>query len=379
MSDANNPSMRASIGFSEEQAQLLDIATSFCRDKSPIANVRNLIDDELGYNPAIWQEIAELGWLGIALPEEYGGIGLTLAEVVPISEQMGRTMLATPFASTTLAAQALLAGGSEEQKSTWLPKIIEGSIATFASCEDHADWNLENITATAEFSADAVKLSGTKYLVVDAASADIILATVCYEGRPAIAIIERGELPDGALCREKIIDETRRSYALSLDNIRISAEAMFPMDTISACLKHIELTGSLLLAAESCGGAQSVIEYTVDYLKTRKQFGKIIGSYQALKHPIVDAHVAYEKARSHLYSAAYSFSQQGEGEIATRMAKAEANQAFAYAADRAIQFHGGFGFTYDCDAQLYRRRAIWAEALFGSASYHRHKLADLMF
>ena len=379
MSDADNPSTRASIGFSEEQAQLLDIATNFCRDKSPIASVRNLIDDELGFNPAIWKEIAELGWLGIALPEEYGGIGLGLAEVVPIAEQMGRTMLATPFASSTLAGQALLVGGSEEQKSYWLPKIVEGAVATLATCEEHADWNLENITATATLNGDAIALAGTKYLVVDAASADVILATVYYDGRSAIAIIQRKDIPEGALRREKIIDETRRSYALSLDGINVSADALFPADTVTACLKYVELTGSLLLAAESCGGAHSVIEYTVDYLKTRKQFGKIIGSYQALKHPIVDAHVAYEKARSHLYSAAYTFDQQGEGEMATRMAKAEANEAFTFAADRAIQFHGGFGFTYDCDAQLYRRRAIWSEALFGSASYHRNKLADLMF
>jgi alkylation response protein AidB-like acyl-CoA dehydrogenase len=125
----------------------------------------------------------------------------------------------------------------------------------------------------------------------------------------------------------------------------------------------------LLAAAEMCGGTYSVVDYTLDYLKTRKQFGKLIGGYQSLKHTMVDAHMGYERARAHLYSAAFLFGQQGEGEVAVRMAKAEAEEAFAFAADRAIQFHGGYGFTYDCDAQLYRRprdlerRALWRCAL----------------
>ncbi|GIR10230.1 MAG: hypothetical protein CM15mP21_4920 [Hyphomicrobiales bacterium] len=132
---------------------------------------------------------------------------------------------------------------------------------------------------------------------------------------------------------------------------------------VADTLAHIELAASLLAAAEMCGGTYSVIDYTLDYLKTRKQFGKLIGGYQSLKHTMVDAHMGYERARAHLYSAAFLFGQQGEGEIPVRMAKAEAEEAFAFAADRAIQFHGGYGFTYDCDAQLYRRRAIWNAAL----------------
>ena len=145
-----------------------------------------------------------------------------------------------------------------------------------------------------------------------------------------------------------------------------------------AALQHIHLTANLLQSAEMCGGTQAVIDYTLDYLKTRVQFGALIGSYQALKHPTVDAYVAYEQARSHLYSAAHCFGEQGVGEIATRMAKAQADAAMSFAADRAIQFHGGFGFTYDCDAQLYRRRAIWHASQYGDGAYHKQKLADLL-
>ena len=161
--------------------------------------------------------------------------------------------------------------------------------------------------------------------------------------------------------------------------MELDEAALMPLDMASDTLAHIEQTASLLWAADMCGGTFACIEYTLDYLKTRKQFGKLIGSYQSLKHTIVDAHQAYEKARSHLYSAAHVFGAQGEGEMAVHMAKAEAGSAYSFAADRAIQFHGGFGFTYDCDAQLYRRRAIMGCALHGDARYHRRKIADLMF
>ena len=159
----------------------------------------------------------------------------------------------------------------------------------------------------------------------------------------------------------------------------LDEDHLLPMEMAADTLAHIEQVASLLLAADMYGGAFSCIDYTLDYLKTRKQFGKLIGSYQSLKHTMVDAHQLYEKARSHLYSAAHVFGEQGEGEMAVNMAKAEAGEAFSFAADRAIQFHGGFGFTYDCDAQLYRRRAIMGCALHGDTRYHRRKIAELMF
>ena len=160
--------------------------------------------------------------------------------------------------------------------------------------------------------------------------------------------------------------------------VSVPLNALLEPSLSNATLQRIELAGSLLTTAEMSGGGASCINYTVSYLNSRKQFGKLIGSYQALKHPIVDAHVGIEQARSHLYAAAHTFERGEKGEIAVRMAKAQAGPALAYAADRAIQFHGGFGFTYECDAQLYRRRALWCENQFGDALYHRKKLADLI-
>ena len=367
------------IGTTEEQIELMDVATNFCRDKSPIEKVRALIDDDLGYDPDVWKEIGELGWLAIAIPEEHGGVGLSMAEVVPIAEQMGRNLLSTPFGSTTLAAQVLLAGGSEAQQAKWLPKIAEGTAATTALLEDNGDWNLTNIEASGKIDGDGVVLSGKKLFVTWADNAELIIISIKVDGDIRFALIERSAIGDGALRRESIIDETARSYELTLDGINIPADALFDADRTRETIEKIELVGSLIHAAEMTGGTQAVIDYTVEYLNTRKQFDKVIGSFQALKHPTVDNYVEYEKARTHLYSAAHCFGDQGRGEVAVHMAASQAHSSYSHASDRAIQFHGAFGFTHDCDAQLYRRQAIFKGALIGDAAYHRDKLSGLLF
>lgn len=368
------------IGFSEDQATLLEVATDFCQRRAPVATVRRLMEDEPGHDPAVWAELGDLGWLGVAIPEAFGGSGLGLAEVVPLVEQMGRRLMAGPFVSTTLAAQALIAGGTEDQKREALPRIAAGEAATLALAELDTDWEPDAIGCTATQRPDGrLALSGRKILVTDAAEARRILASVRLDGAPALVLLTPEDLPSGALRRETVIDETRRSFALALDGIVLDADRLLDPDRVGVALEHIHLAANLLAAADMVGGTQACIDYTLDYLRTRTQFGKVIGAYQALKHPMVDAYTRYEQARSHLYSAAHCFNEQGTGEIAVRMAKAAADVAYSFAADRSIQFHGGFGFTWDCDAQLYRRRAIWHAAQFGDAAFHRKKLARLLF
>lgn len=367
------------MGLSEEQADLLDAAEKFCREKSPIEKVRRLMEDERGYDTNVWKEIAALGWLGIAIPEEYGGVGLSLAEVAPVMEQMGRFLLAAPFASTTLAAQAIFRGGTQEQKKTLLPQIAEGAVATLALAEPRGDWDLENIETRATRSGEFFTLSGVKNFVADAAAAQWMIVSALLDKKPALFVLEAAALPKSALRRETIIDETRRTYELKLDGVRVPAGAVMDPDKARETLAHIHLAANLLAAAEMAGGTRAVIDYTIDYLNTRRQFGKLIGAYQALKHPTVDAYAQYEQARSHVYAAAHCFNEQGAGEVAVRMAKASAETALSYAADRSIQFHGGFGFTYECDAGLYRRRALWHASQFGDAAWQRNKLADLLF
>ncbi len=367
------------LGFSEEQIEILDVATNFCRDKSSIDKVRDLMESDDGFEASVWQEMAALGWLAIALPEKYDGIGLSLSEVVPIAEQMGRRLMASPFIASTLAAQALLAAGSEAQKSKYLPMIAAGSIATMALSEANGDWDLHNIDSKADKIGNQYALSGTKQFCLWGHSADIIIVSILIDNKPKLAIIEKSNIPKNALRREYIIDETKRSFTFDLANITIDGDAILAGDNDMAAFAQIELSAILLQSAEMCGGAQSVIDYTVEYLKTRKQFDKVIGAYQALKHPAVDAYVSYEKARSHLYSAAHNYNDQGIGEIAVRMAKASSDGCYSNAADRAVQFHGGFGFTHGCDAGLHRRAAIFHASQFGDAAWHRSKLSDLLF
>ncbi|MCP3983863.1 MAG: acyl-CoA/acyl-ACP dehydrogenase [bacterium] len=366
------------IGLSEEQAALLESASKFCRDKSSIEAVRRLIDDELGHDPAVFEEMAELGWLGIAIPEAYRGAGLELAEVVPVVEQMGRNLMAGPFLSTTLAAQAVLCAGTEAQKSQVLPELVAGTPAALALMEPHADWDPKNIGCQAVRGEKGIELSGTKVLVTDAGVAKWIVASVVYEGSPALVLLDAEAITACKRRRETVVDETRRSFQLGLDGVSVAEDALLDVSLVPAALERTELAGSLLGSAEMCGGGVGCIDSTVAYLIDRKQFGRPIGSYQALKHPTVDAHLGIEQARSHVYAAAHTFENGREGEIAVRMAKAHAGPALAFAADRAIQFHGGFGFTYECDAQLYRRRALWCENQHGDALYHRQKLASLI-
>jgi len=367
------------MGFSEAQGDLLESATAFCADVSPVARVRALMTDDLGHDPAVWRQIGELGWLAIAIPEAFGGLGLELGDVVPVVEQMGRRLLAGPYVSTTLAAQALIAGGTDAQRAEVLPQLAAGTPATLALMEGAADWDLEAITATVTAGAGNLTLAGTKILVENADAARWIIASVLHERQPALVLIDRVSVAETALRRETIIDETRRAFSLTLDGITVPASALLDPARAAATLAHLHLAANLLACAEMCGGTQAAIDDTLDYAKTRIQFGKPIGTYQGVKHPIVAAYVRYEQARSHLYSAAHCFNEQGTGEIAVRMAKAEADAAFSFAADRAIQFHGGFGFTYDCDAQLYRRRAIWHAAQGGDRAFHKKKLAELLF
>lgn len=373
-----DPTAKPSIKFSEEQEQLLEIASSFARDKFPMDKARARIAAKEDFDPAIWSEMASLGWLGVAIPEEFGGSGLSLGEVVTIVEPLGRNVAGTPLVSTTLVAQALLKAGTDPQKREYLPKIAEGAIGALALSEAHGDWNLEHIEAGAAEKGDTLVLTGTKTFATDAASADLAIASVLVGGKPAMVLLDKAALAKAHIEREIVIDETRRSYRVKLDGIAVPKSNLLDQSQTRAALRHIDEAACLLLAAEMCGGAAGVIDVTIEYLKTRKQFGHYIGAYQALKHPMVDALLALEAARSHLYYAAGIFGENPDSEIALRMAKAQAGDALAFAADRAIQFHGGFGFTYDCDAQLYRRLGIWCDVRHGDAAYQRAKLADLI-
>jgi len=365
------------LSFSEEQAMLLDVAREFCRDKSPIAAVRAQLETDTGFDPEVWKQMVDLGWPGIALPEACGGSGMGVASVVPVMEAMGRALLGTPLLSTTLAAQLILRAGGEAAMEARLSKLAAGAPATVALLES-ADWGDTRFGCT--LTAEGV-LAGSKKFVADATVAGLFVVVLTHRGGPALALVAADQLPTGAIRPNTLIDQTRRSATVDFSGVQVADADLISGPAVAAALRDVLLLGALLVAAEATGSAAACLDTVVDYLRTRKQFGRLIGSYQALKHPTVDILTAVDSGRSFIYHAA---TLVGEGplsrdaEIACRMAKAHATETLLYAGDRAVQFHGGMGFTYECDAQLYIRRAQWSQQQFGDAQHHRKRLAALL-
>ncbi len=372
--------MNTELRFDDEQTMIMKTAREFCRKKSPIATVREHLESETGFDASLWDEMTELGWLGATIPEKFGGFGMGLGAVVPIAENMGRFMLSTPFFSTTLAAQAILRGGTEDQKKNWLPKIADGAIGTPALLENE-DWGSETIVCTASVDGDKLVLGGTKWFVTDAGVAEFFIVSVNHGNAPALIIVDRKQLSENALARHTLIDETKRSFKVDFSGAMVEKSALLDPAASVATLSDLKLIGALLVAAEAAGSTAAALDDTVDYLKNRVQFGHPIGSYQALKHPTVEMLNQMENARSLLYHAATIVGDDAldtDMEIACRMAKAQATEALLFAGDRSVQFHGGMGFTYECDAQLYIRRAQWSRQQYGDAYHHRKRLAPLL-
>lgn len=366
------------LSCTDEQAMLLESAGAFCRERSPVSRVRALLGADPGHDPAVWNDIVALGWCGMAVPEAHGGSGLDLAHVAAVTEPMGRHLLATPFVSTQLAIQGLLAGGDAVLQAAWLPRLSQGLPATVALWEAEGSWALLAPACSARREADGVVLDGVKTLVPDAGAAGLLLASVRFEGEPALAVIPAQALPLGACRPEVVIDETRRVFRVDLHGVRLPLTALITGERARAALRAVRDAGLLLACAEATGGLAAVLALTVDYLNLRSAFGRKIGSYQSLKHTCAEILVGLERARSHLWHAASLLARGADAEIALRMAKVEAGESFVFAGDRAVQFHGGFGFTWECDAQLYLRRALWLQYSFGDAAHHRLRLADLL-
>ena len=370
---------KLAIHFNEEQGMLRDSAREFCSKRSDIQAVRALLGSEAGYDDSVWRELVSLGWMGVAIPEEYGGSGLGIGSAVPLAECMGKSLLSTPFFSSVLASQALLRGGSARQREQWLPAIVKGCVASVAVLESE-DWGDESVSMTATAAGETLVLSGTKTHVADASVAELFLVPVEFESKRCLLLVPATLVAEGAIQPQTLIDETKRCARVDFSGVVVPVGNILPGD-YAAVMRDICLIGALLHASEATGSAYACLDLTVEYLKTRKQFGRLIGSYQALKHPMVEGLCAIDAAKSFIYHAATIMDESPldtDAEIACRMAKAQASEALKFVGDRAVQFHGGMGFTYECDTQLYIRRAQWAQQVFGDAYHHRKRLAPLL-
>jgi alkylation response protein AidB-like acyl-CoA dehydrogenase len=367
------------FGFTDEHELLRREARRFLEERCPISEVRRLADDPSGYDPAVWKELGQLGWVGLVMPEALGGAGLGQLHLALLLEEMGRRLLPSPYLGCVLAGIALESGG-EAQRERWGRALASGeTIATLAFSEPDGTFEPESLNATAEPVEGGWVLRGEKASVPYAASATLIVAPFREpDARVGLFAVESstgGVTIENEVC----IDLTRRTARVHFDGVRVAADARLEGDGGRA-LRRTLVRAWGALAAEMVGGAETTLGLTRDYAIERKQFDRPIGSFQAVKHPLVDMMVAIEFARSHAYAAAAALDQEAScAETCARMAKAQASEAFAFAVGRAVQLHGGYGFTWDCDVHFYFRRALWSRALLGDGMHHRRHLAAELF
>jgi alkylation response protein AidB-like acyl-CoA dehydrogenase len=372
------------LKFNEEQLELRAMAESFLLEHSSSEQVRAAMESDLGYDEKVWKQVAaELGWTAVHIPEEYGGLGLEYADLVALVEVMGGALFCSPFFSTVaLGANALLAGGDDAQKQTWLPGIAAGTTrATLAFAEANGRSGVEGVEATFASDGDGFVLNGTKRYVVDGHIADLLIVAARTTGTTGDDGVGLFLVPGDAagLTRTALttIDQTRRLAEISLDDVRVPADASLGMPGEAAPIldKTLQLA-SIALAAEQVGGADRCLEMAVAYAKEREQFGRAIGSFQAIKHKCADMLVLVEAARSALYYAACVASDDtDELPAVASLAKAYCSDAYFQCAAENIQIHGGVGFTWEYDCHLHFKRAKSSESLLGDPPHHRELVA----
>jgi len=365
------------FAFSEEQEELRSSVRRFLEDKSPMIEVRRLMETAEGYDPAVWKQMGEqLGLQGIAIPEEYGGSGFGYVELTVIFEEMGGALLCAPYFSTVaLAANALLSSGDESAKKDLLPGIASGeTIATLALTEDTGRWDLDGITLAATGKGGEWKLDGHKMFVIDGNSASLILvAARTAKGVSLFAVdAEAAGVTRTALAT---MDQTRKQSRLEFNGT--AARLVGEEGGAGPALSRTLDLAAVALAAEQVGGAQRCLDMAVDYAKTRIQFGRPIGSFQAIKHKCADMLLEVESAKSAAYYAGWAAAEDSEElPVVASLAKSYCSEAYFHAAAENIQIHGGIGFTWEHDAHLYFKRAKSSELLLGDPSYHRELLAQ---
>ncbi len=371
------------FAFSEEQEFLRETARRFLEDKSPSANVRQVMATETGYDEALWAETASMGWQAMAIPEEYGGAGFSFLELAVLLEEMGRAVFPAPFLSTVvMAANTILLAGSEAQKQAWLPGIAAGdTIVSVALTEPSGRWDASGVTLAAERDGDGWVLSGTKSYVLDGMAADVmvVVARTGGEGPDGITLFAVPASTEGVVrVPQDAMDQTRPMAEVTFAEVRVDADAVIGAEGEGwPVMEKVLQIAAVAQAAEQVGGAQRVLEMAVEYAKARMQFGRPIGSFQAIKHKCADMLVGVESAKSAAYYAAWAASEDNdELPLVAALAKAYCSEAYFSAAAENIQIHGGIGFTWEHDAHLYFKRAKSSELMFGDPSYHRALLAD---
>jgi len=371
------------LGFSEEQEMLRKTARDFLETECPTSLVKEMAEDEQGYTSELWSKMAELGWMGLALPEEYDGMGMSFLDLAVLLEEMGRACLPGPFFSTVvLGGLTILEAGNEEQKKELLPKIAAGeTILTMALTEPSASYDPASITVKAVPDKDDYVISGTKLFVDNAHIADYLICVTrtkdgATKGEDGITLflVDR-KSPGIATTLLKTIAGDKQCE-VTFDNVRVPQKNMLgEQDKGWPVVAKILQKATVAKCAEMIGGAQASLDMSVAYAKERIQFGRPIGSFQAIQHHCANMVTDVDGSRFITYQAAWMVSEGLPAVMEVSMAKAWVNEAYRRVTQLGHQIHAGIGFCMDHDMPLYFKRAKAAEPTFGSADWHREIVA----
>jgi alkylation response protein AidB-like acyl-CoA dehydrogenase len=373
--------------LTEDQEILAKTAADFVRTHSPVSRVRALRDaqDPVGFSRELWKQMAELGWVGILIPEAYGGAGMGLADLAVVLEALGRTLAPEPFLSTVLlGGQLLTIAGSEAQKQTWLPEVAAGEkILAVAYQEARSRYDLNRVVTKAEPDGDGWRLTGEKIQVLDGQTADALIVSGRTTGEQndpdgiTLFLVPQGA-PGLTVTRQHRVD-SRAVALVSLDGVKVGPDNVVgPQGKGGQLLSQVVDRATVGLCAEMLGGMNHIFADTLAYLKTRQQFGVLIGTFQALKHRAARLFMEIELCRSSVMAAAQAADPE-DPEFASlaSLAKARCSDTFMLAANEGIQMYGGIGMTDEHDAGFYLKRARAAEMTFGDAAWHRERWARL--
>ena len=372
------------FGLSEDQELLSRSAAEFLAAECPPTLVREAAGSEDGYPRALYRKMAELGWLGLVVPESYGGAGLSTLDLSLLCEQLGRAVVPGPFfSSAVLATLAILHGGSAAQKKRWLPKLASGeAIGALALLEESDRIDAPGVAMKARARGGGWLLSGTKLFVTDAHVADLLVVAARTAGRDedgvTLFLVPR-DTPGVKVLPLPSIDVTRRPMEVRFESVELPKDAV--LGAAGKGWKAIArvLDGAAVALAGDClGGAERMLELAVEYSKVREQFGRVIGSFQAMKHIAAEMVSEIEPARALVWYAAYAADAlPREAPRAASMAKACLGDVYARVANRSVQMHGGIGFTWEHDLHFWFKRAKWNELAYGDPAWHRERLATL--
>ncbi len=374
------------FGFSEEATMLKDQARRFllrnCDDSKLMAlvggNPDPLREADCQWDQQVWKEIVDLGWPAVAVPEAAGGIGMHATAVAGLVEEVGRAALPSPL-NATIHSTYVLDACQTMAATAALGKIAEGGTMSLATVNQVGSWEVADTDVTAAVAADGVTLNGTSWYVQDAGKVEHFLVKARSEGGVGLYVVPAGA--EGVtVVLDSIVDLTRDQAHIEFRNVVLPPESVAsePGNGDSAMAKALPAIHTMV-AADMCGAAEWQLQTTAEYARTRVQYDRVIGFFQAVKHPIVDMMIMIDHARSLIYNAACAIDHEPEeSRLLAHMAKASASDMGAYASNRSVQLHGGIGYTWECHVHLRFKRQMHSQVFYGDAAYHRAKMADLM-